>query len=150
MSVFDPQGVLTPFTIQSKILLQEVWRSGIDWDDRLKDAEYHKWKKWSSGLKQIDQCIIPRCYIDSRHQPTSIELHTFCDASEKRYAAVSYWRINYIDKRIGISFVASKSRVASLKPQSIPRLELQAALLGSRLAQYIGEEHDYLVTRRVF
>lgn len=53
MSVFDPQGFLTPFTIQSRILLQDVWRNYIKWDDQLKNEEYNKWRNWISGLEHI-------------------------------------------------------------------------------------------------
>lgn len=58
--------------------------------------------------------------------------------------------MEYPGERFHVSFVASKGRVAPLKLQSIPRLELQAALLGSRLARFIQEEHNYVITRRIF
>ena len=30
MSIFDPLGILTPYSIQSRILMQEIWISGIE------------------------------------------------------------------------------------------------------------------------
>jgi hypothetical protein len=62
MSVFDPLGFLSLFTVKAKILLQEVWRSSIGWDDELTDPLHHKWKKWLEELKDIPSLKIPRCY----------------------------------------------------------------------------------------
>ena len=49
------------------------------------------------------------------------------------YAAVIYMRSLYQDGRVDVRLVASKSRVAPLKKQSIPRLELLGAVLLARL-----------------
>ena len=44
------------------------------------------------------------------------------------------------DGKFGVRFVAGDSRVAPLKELCIPRLELQAAAIGSRLGSSILEE----------
>ena len=31
--VFDPCGILTPFLVTGKILMQDLWRKGLEWDD---------------------------------------------------------------------------------------------------------------------
>ena len=59
-------------------------------------------------------------------------LHTFVDASKDAYAIVILLQIN-----TDISFVISKSRVAPLKIQTIPRLELMAATLGRTLTKFV-------------
>ena len=33
--LFDPMGFLAQYVIRAKILLQEMWTSGLDWDDPL-------------------------------------------------------------------------------------------------------------------
>ena len=53
----------------------------------------------------------------------------FCDSSKKAYGSVCYLRIKK-DDDIYIQHVISKSKVAPIKGQTIPRLELMAALLG--------------------
>ena len=74
----------------------------------------------------------------------------FCDASSKAYAAVAYWRFPLTNNSFHVALIGSKSRVAPLKVVSIPRLELQAALLATRLAKMIADEHKFEITRRVF
>ncbi|XP_023289117.1 uncharacterized protein LOC111674124 [Orussus abietinus] len=148
MSVFDPQGFLAPFTIRSKLLLQNVWRSGIGWDTQLKDEEYELWQRWMKDLKNITGCTVPRCYAVRAQQPIDAELHVFCDASEKAFAAVAYWRLRYDATTTDVAFIAGKSRVAPLKLVSIPRMELQAAVLAVRLAQTITEEHEIKASKR--
>ncbi|CAG4990908.1 unnamed protein product [Colias eurytheme] len=74
----------------------------------------------------------------------------FTDASETAYAAAVYWRTENNRGEYNVSLIASKARVAPLKPISMPRLELQAALLGSRLAHTIENELDLQVTNKTY
>lgn len=90
MSVFDPLGLLTPFTIQSRILMQDIWISGIGWDEGLRDSVFKKWQLWLRDLKSVATCKIDRCYQIKNMQMRSAELHIFCDASDKAYTAVAY------------------------------------------------------------
>ena len=55
----------------------------------------------------------------------------FCDASERGFAAVLYYRWRAEDGEINVSFVRAKTRVAPTKKLAIPRLDLQAAVLGT-------------------
>lgn len=149
MSIFDPLGFLAPFVIKSKILMQAVWISGIAWDDQLADDEFSSWRLWLEASRDIGQCSVPRHYLRGQEY-SEVELHLFCDASAKAFATVAYWRYRLEDGSFQTSFIASKSRVAPLKPLSIPRLELQAAVMASRLATMIEREHELHVHRRVF
>ena len=67
---------------------------------------------------------------------TSIELHSFSDASIKAFAAAVYLRLESKDN-VSTTLAASKTRVAPLKQQSLPRLELLGALISSRLASAV-------------
>lgn len=146
MSIYDPLGFLSHFIVKARILLQEIWKSEIGWDDELTDTINIKWLKWITELTKINTVKIPRCYTTNLDETISIELHTFCDASEKAMAAVSYFRFEY-SNRIEVSFITSKIRVAPLKNLTIPRLELKAAVLASRLVKTIKEEHEFKIDK---
>ncbi|GBP12586.1 hypothetical protein EVAR_10249_1 [Eumeta japonica] len=60
------------------------------------------------------------------------QIHIFTDASEKAYGACAYIRTVTHDS-VEVHLLAAKSKVAPLKPMTMPRLELCAALLGTRL-----------------
>ncbi|GBP22937.1 hypothetical protein EVAR_95337_1 [Eumeta japonica] len=147
MSVFDPLGLASPVLITGKCMLQDIWRSGIDWDETIEADAHKKWLKWVNDIKKLASIRIPRC-ISPGH--TEGELHVFVDASEKSYAAAVYWRIKLSEHKSAVSLIAGKARVAPLKVISIPRLELQAALLGARLASSILTEIELNVTRKIF
>lgn len=65
----------------------------------------------------------------------------FCDASETAYGAVAYLRAVNKDN-INVSFVLSKSRLAPIKTTTIPRLELQAAVVAVSLKNAILADLD--------
>ena len=150
MSVFDPLGFLTCFSISARIILQDVWRAGIGWDDELPATLQQHWKAWYNDLRNVTSVKIPRCYLPSDHHHDSVELHIFVDASEKAYASAAYLRSCTDTGRVDTTLVASRARVAPLKLVSIPRLELQAAVMGSRLANTLKEEHSLDIKRTVF
>ena len=79
-------------------------------------------------------------------KPIEIELHGFSDASSQAYAAVVYIRSIYENGGVRVQLVACKTRVAPLKRQSIPRLELLGAVLLARLCDKITKKGGELVT----
>ena len=66
-----------------------------------------------------------------------IELHLFCDASGRAYAAYIFIVATDSHGRRKSSLLVAKTKVAPVKTQSAPRLELCAALLGTRLYQSV-------------
>lgn len=67
-------------------------------------------------------------------------LCVFADTSEEASGACAYVLQKKDDDTHAVKFFAAKKRVAPIKQLTIPRLELQAAVLASRLAKSIQEE----------
>ncbi|KAG8176196.1 hypothetical protein JTE90_004734 [Oedothorax gibbosus] len=126
---FDPLGLLSPSVIFMKIVLQELWQANLSWDQPLPEELSSKWRSFLSEIVLLQQVTFPRYVLLPK---ALVEIHAFCDASEKAYCAVLYARSISSDS-IRTVLLTSKTRVAPLKVQSLPRLELCSALLLSNL-----------------
>ncbi|XP_054721782.1 uncharacterized protein LOC129231449 [Uloborus diversus] len=137
--IFDPIGILGPFTVRIKLLIQKIWASHIDWDDPLPEDLISLWRKWCEELHQISKFKIPRHYFFESlcSDIRNLELHCFSDASTAACGTVAYLRFKTNDKEIRTTLIASKNRVAPLKILTLPKLELMGALLSAKLGNNI-------------
>ena len=144
---FDVLGWFSPSIIKVKILLQQLWKLKIGWDDLVPDPVCDVWSRWRSELDLLATKHIPRCYFFKEAHIVSMELHGFCDASEQAYAAVIYLRMTDVDGKIQISLVTSKTKVAPIKRLTIPRLELCGAYLLAQLLHHTKQVFDLPLTQ---
>ncbi len=127
--MYDPLGFISPLTIPSRMLIQDIWKLKLDWDDALPKELIERWAEIS---KTIEDNTISFCrpYFT---QGKILELHVFVDASQSAYGAVAY-----LSDGNSSTFVFSKSRVTTLKTGkkmlTIPQAELMAAVVGTRVA----------------
>lgn len=149
MSIFDPFGLLANFTIYAKLLLQSLWQKGTGWDDDIPEDIHHKWLQWLSKLDTCRQVRVPRCYQPNINS-FKVQLHIFADASQSALAVVAYLRIEVGISRYSVVFVAGKSRCAPKKLTSIPRLELQAAVMAVRIKTSILDLHKFDIDRIIY
>ena len=147
--LFDPLGLAAPYSLQAKLLVQRLWAQGLDWDEQLKEPELRIWNVWTSELPRMSDLVVRRCLHPSGGDQQRHEVHIFCDASEAAFGAVAFLRTQEAGQ-IHVNFIAAKTRVAPLKQISIVRLELQAAVMASRLADTIVRELTYEIHRIVF
>ncbi|XP_038116949.1 uncharacterized protein LOC119769121 [Culex quinquefasciatus] len=151
MSIYDPNGLVAVFVIHGKILVQDVWRSGVGWKDKIPEKLIGRWKQWIALLRKIETVRVPRCYFKD-YEPASLktlQLHMFVDASEQAYSAMAYFRLE--DRgQVRCSLVATKTKVAPLQPLPIPRLEVQSGVTGSRLRKTIEDGHSLPISKVVF
>ncbi|XP_018371002.1 PREDICTED: uncharacterized protein LOC108766304 [Trachymyrmex cornetzi] len=79
--IFDPLGLLGPVTLLAKIIMQDLWRLKLDWDESIPLELNTKWKHFERELQEMNNLCIPRLVITTE-QHTRLELHGFSDASE--------------------------------------------------------------------
>ncbi|GFU24855.1 uncharacterized protein TNCV_1279911 [Trichonephila clavipes] len=130
--IFDPIGFTCPVTLEPKILLQECWKLGVSWDTELPLSISRKFERWKEHLKCLNNLEIPRCISNELSPNSDLSLHVFCDASKASNASCVFLRTE-VGGAITCQLVQARARVASIKPITIPRLELLACTIGSRL-----------------
>ena len=140
-SIYDPLGFVATFHLSATILLQNLCRKQLGWDDLIPEEDLICWKGWLEELPRLKQFSIDRCFKPPNFGDiSSCQLHHFSDASQVAYGAISYLRLVNAQHEVHCSFVMGKSRLSSLKPVTIPRLELSAAVLSTRLDRMIRQE----------
>ncbi|GFV78760.1 integrase catalytic domain-containing protein [Trichonephila clavipes] len=138
--IFVPLGLLSPFTIRIKCVIQELWIKKVTWDEILPPKVKEKWLIWCKELPLLDNLRIPRLVLDSTNDEVSylIEIHIFCDASKLAYGAAAYVKVRK-QNEVLVNLITSKTRVAPLKAVTLPRLELLGALVAARLSSRVQE-----------
>ena len=132
-SLFDQKCFLSPYIVRAKMLLQDIWTAGIDWEDELTEPLTTSARAWFSELLQLQKIQVPRCLWYEGTIADTRSLHTFVDASENAYGAVMYARCQNSDGTFSTNIVAAKTGVSPNIATSIPRLELMGAVVGVRL-----------------
>ena len=133
-SVYDPLGLFSPVTLQGKLSLQELWNKKLSWDENLSSKDKSEWNNIKEDLKKLPSCRFPKI-----HDKVTYRLVGFCDASKHAYAGLVY-----LHQKIGdtckVDHIFSNLRLAPNKTVSIPRLELLAALIGTRAIQFVANQ----------
>ena len=93
---------------------------------------------------------IARCVKPNRFDDAAVELHLFSDASLQAYGVCCYVRCINKHGEIYTALIVSKSKVAPIKSVSIPRLELQAAVLSARMNSTLQRELDICLNKSYF
>ena len=124
--------------LRAKVLLQEMWVSGVDWDEPVGGDLSMKAVQWFNELLSLPSLHIPR-RLKARAAVEEVTLLIFVDASQEVYGAACYTRHLYNDGTVSCRLVASKTRVALLQAVSIPQLELMWAVTGAKLSETIGD-----------
>ncbi|XP_043263018.1 uncharacterized protein LOC122403528 [Colletes gigas] len=132
--IFDPLGLVAPVIIQAKLIIQSLWQLKLSWDESVPQAIHSEFHDFYADLRSLTRLAIPRCVLCPN--PVQVEMHGFCDASERAFGACIYLRTISETGKALTQLLCAKTRVAPLKTISLPRLELCGALL---LAQLVNK-----------
>ena len=139
-STFDPLGMIAPAILEPKLIIQELWKLNVDWDDELPPELKQRWQEWKKHYKIYHQWKFQGGTILIL-QMNKASNYVFSDASNNAYGAVAYLRQAH-EENVKCSFIFGKSRLAPKEQNSltIAKLELQAAVIVSRIKLTILEE----------
>ena len=128
---YDPLVTTCLITVHAKLLNQELWKKRVSWDEPL-DADFNsEWCQVATDIEEAAKIVMTHRYsVMSNNQ--CVYLHVFGDASMKAYDVVAYLLSAEQD-----DFMMAKSHVSLLKDNTLPRLELRAAVMAAHLATFI-------------
>lgn len=156
--LFDPLGLLGPTVVLAKIIMQELWKSGIGWNDELPPHLMSQWTKLRNEFYELADVQVPRRV--TINEVVNWEIHGFADASAKAYGCCIYLRSVKQDGTAEMFLLCGKSRVTPIKEaerkddqnpaeMTMPRLELCAARLLAEQTTKVNKALDIPVNRVV-
>ena len=140
---YDILGWIAPSVVLMKMLYQQLWQHGKDWDEEVPEDLKQLHINWREELEVLTEKQLPRCYSPPHLHILQQELHGFCDASLKAYGAAVYCRTVYHDHPPVVTLVTAKTNVARIKPLTIPKLELCGAVLLTKLLCNTAKALDF-------
>ncbi|XP_043196953.1 uncharacterized protein LOC122367683 [Amphibalanus amphitrite] len=142
-ALFDPLGIVAPVTLQGKVLVQKLCMMSCGWDDAIPAPLVDEWSEWLAQANRLDAVSLDRCFGAASGEAAR-QLHVFSDASETGHSAVAFLRTETPTDDGGVvctvRFVMGKALVNPVKFVTIPRLELAAAVVATRLRDLIVKE----------
>ena len=161
-SIWDPAGMVAPFTFLGKLIMQKIWQiTELTWDSQVQDSLLLEFQKWRQNLKYLREFKINRCVVPAGYK--LISLMIFGDASKDGYCSNVYTVCSKEEQgefaaslqpkdeqgefaaNLQSHLVFAKARVSPLKVKlSIPRLELLASLLAARSCNYVRKAFEHV------
>ena len=146
MKIYDPLGLVCPFTLIGKIYLRETWSRNLGWDDQLPVDLRAKWLKFFISLFELEKLSLQRCL----RPPEAVGnpwLIIFSDGSDIAYEFVAYIRWELADGNAWYRLIMAKCRVGPINKLSTPQMELNAAVLSKRGRKVIEREMRFQFER---
>nr|CAI5851371.1 unnamed protein product [Callosobruchus analis] len=136
---YDPLGIVAPVLFALKLLIKEMWRFNLDWDLEAPKSIQNRWTKVRSEWDELKFFKINRYLQVKKEIPSSWLWRSSISA------------LPTAGGKATVALVCAKSRISPSKLVSIPRLELCAALLLSKLMKYVLEVYtERIVVSDIF
>ena len=137
--IYDPIGLASPFIVRAKLLLRDLTAAKVGWDEPLSEEDRLKWYGFFNELFKMNNIIFPRSAKpkDAQGKPSLV---IFSDASKLAFGACAYLRWMIEEGTFISRLLMAKSKLAPTKELTMPRLELNGALLSARMKHFIEKE----------
>ena len=145
-TVFDPACFVQPWILKLRlafrdILFYEKENSLSGWDLPLPEQFRTQWIKLTEEMFELETLEFPRSLVPRFYDPNiKPTLTLFSDASDLGNCCVGYLVWKLLDGTIQVSFVTSKTKIASLTKISTPKMELVSAQISTRLRCWLKDE----------
>lgn len=149
-AVFDPLGFVSPVVLQGRQLLRKLTSKQLaieselqqhfKWDDPLPKTFHANVNSWLATLPQLESIAVPR--VVRLPSADKVSLHVFSDASNDAIGNVLYFRSNKAEETV-VRFLQGESRLHPLHANTIPRLELCAAVAAVTKATKFLQESSF-------
>ena len=144
--VYDPLGLVSPVTLEGKMIFRDVCDATKAWDVKLEEPLLQTWKKWEQSLP-LEQ-LLPRAITSYQEPLHDVELHSFGDGSKQGVGAAVY---AVVRQQSGTTqrLLAAKARLAK-EGLSIPRIELIGGHMAANLVTNVKNALEALPISNVY
>uniref|UniRef100_A0A1I8BB75 DUF1758 domain-containing protein n=1 Tax=Meloidogyne hapla TaxID=6305 RepID=A0A1I8BB75_MELHA len=148
-SHYDPLGLISPIILPLKLFMQTLWQQKLNWDQKLPETTQTEWNNLFQRWDNDDVVRIPRKYFSFNSSNLQHEIHCFSDASSYAMCAAVFLRTYGISTSLTeVSLIFSKTKIKPITKRenqlTIPRLELIAAVLGSKSLIFVNKHLNNL------
>ena len=85
-SVYDPLGFTTLFLLQEKLLIQQLCKENLGWDEAIPDNIQIQWEKWERQLTELERLSVDRYFKPANFGKIVVcSFHHLADACEYAY-----------------------------------------------------------------
>ena len=104
--ISDPLGHLSLFTLNLKILIQQLCIDKIPWDTELQGAYKERYGKLDGELSKLQGLMLPRYVREKDRRVQCYQMHAYSDTSEQAYATTVYLRTEYDNGDVTVRLVS--------------------------------------------
>ena len=143
--VFDPMGLVTPVLLGGKILMKEAWGKEVKfgWDEPLPQDQVAKWCQFLEDLFGLELLKFDRSLMPLEEVVGKPMLIVFSDGSKVAFGACAYIRWELKKGGYWCRLIMAKGKIVQKGMISIPRIELNGAVLGKRLKSLLMEHPGF-------
>ena len=138
--IFDPVGFVVPITLESKIILREMWCGKTGWDLPLAKEQCVRCLHFLKSLLDLHKLRIPRSIWPESDVIGRPILIIFSDGSISAFGVAAYIRWELKSGGFWSTLITSKSKIAPKRIVSVPRMELCGAVAGNRIKNFLIKE----------
>ena len=139
--IFDPLGLLSPVLLRAKVLMRESWcGKNIGWDDPLPPEQQEEWVSFLFSLLSLGCVTFARSLWPQEEVDGLPTLVIFSDGSVQAFGACAYVQWKLKSGGYWSRLIMSKSKIAPKNMISVPRMELNGTVIGTRIRNFILKE----------